>query len=150
MHTRHAFTYVQETPESRQRRQPVLLSTEQERPDEAPRSKTPAKKRPRPDSAKPDLDGSCAAAARYLLKGAAAQQDNIGKRIIASKVGEPWHSVNDIACNVRGDLADFCRNLFKGKDNVHHACSGDSAQFLFMQNDGGNEAFKTRLPCRQS
>ena len=86
---RHACKRVQETPESRQRRQPVLLSTEQERPDQAPRSKIPAKKRPRLDSAKPSLDGSCTAAARYLSKGAAAQQDNIGKAIIASKGGEP-------------------------------------------------------------
>ena len=103
---RHVFTGVQETPESRQRRQPVLLSTEQqERPDQAPRSKTLAKKRPRPDSAKPKLDGSSAAPARHSLKGAAAQQENIGKALIASKEGEPWHSMNGMACTRRGDLA---------------------------------------------
>ena len=150
---RHISTGVQETPESRQRRQPVLLSTEQqERPDQAPRSKTPAKKRPRPDSAKPKLDGSSAAPARHSLKGAAAQQDNIGKALIASKEGEPWRSINDMACTRRDDLAlkHFLQKLFKGKGNVHHACSAVSAQLLCMHNDCGNEAFNTMSPCRQS
>jgi hypothetical protein len=93
---------AQETTGSRQRRQPVLLSAQQqEQPDLAPSSRPPAKKRPKPDSAKPKLNGSSSAPAERSLRGAAAQQESVGMALTASKAGEQWHSIEDLICTRR-------------------------------------------------